>query len=794
MVRKRLDDRIRFLLERSVRTNQRSMLILVGDRGKDQIPNLYQILNKTMIHTTTTTTTATTDDTTTTTTTNNSNSNNMMTKRPKVLWCYKKELGFSTHKMKRLKKLKRDKARGLLDKNNDSNNADNFELFISQTDINWCYYRDSHRILGSTVQMLVLQDFEAMTPNLMARTMETVSGGGLIILLFHTVSSLQQLYVMTMDVHNRYRNESSTSTNNKNKCQHHVGEIIPRFNERFILSLSHCMNCLICDDELNVLPISRKALKTLSSSSEENPLHKTQQRISHQQQQQQRQLEDIKESLLDTPHIGVLVELTKTLDQAKALLVFLDACSEKDQPNNHHPADQSAAATKKSGLSASSSGNQKTIVSMTAARGRGKSATIGLCLAGAVSLGYSSIAITSPEPENCIALFDFIIRGLKVLKYQEHMDYSIAYNNAKGREQNKCIISIHIYKTHRQIIQYIAPNQYDQFLSCEIIAIDEAAAIPLPIVKTLLQQKNITGNDRLLFLSSTINGYEGTGRALSLKLIKELRELKIQNHQQTTMDQINHINQDNSIIARNSTRKGDVKVHEQRWTAIANAISSSNNNNDPKTSDTTNSSNIQYHGPLREIELNQPIRYAEGDTMEYWLNKLLCLDSASTTTNTDHFQLNYGIPIPSTCELYHVDRDALFSYHTLSEAFLQKIMNLYTSAHYKNSPNDLQMLSDAPAHALFVLLSSNAEDQVTTTTTTDENKNSNNSKKNKNKTNMTNNNEPQLPDVLVVMQVAYEGKISRKVVEAQLARGHRSAGGKYTNQRKLGLFLLLFLS
>lgn len=36
-------------------------------------------------------------------------------------------------------------------------------------------------------------------------------------------------------------------------------------------------------------------------------------------------------------------------------------------------------------------------------------------------------------------------------------------------------------------------------------------------------------------------------------------------------------------------------------------------------------------------------------------------------------------------------------------------MGLYTSAHYKNSPNDLQMLSDAPAHAVFCLLSPSAE-------------------------------------------------------------------------------------
>ena len=46
--------------------------------------------------------------------------------------------------------------------------------------------------------MCVLQDFEAVTPNLLARTIETVEGGGLVVLLLKTMSSLRQLYTMTM--------------------------------------------------------------------------------------------------------------------------------------------------------------------------------------------------------------------------------------------------------------------------------------------------------------------------------------------------------------------------------------------------------------------------------------------------------------------------------------------------------------------------------------------------------------------------------------------------------------------
>ena len=46
--------------------------------------------------------------------------------------------------------------------------------------------------------MCILQDFEAITPNLLARTIETVEGGGLIVLLLKTMTSLKQLYTMAM--------------------------------------------------------------------------------------------------------------------------------------------------------------------------------------------------------------------------------------------------------------------------------------------------------------------------------------------------------------------------------------------------------------------------------------------------------------------------------------------------------------------------------------------------------------------------------------------------------------------
>ena len=110
---------------------------------------------------------------------------------------------------------------------------------------------------------------------------------------------------------------------------------------------------------------------------------------------------------------------------------------------------------------------------------------------------------------------------------------------------------------------------------------------------------------------------------------------------------------------------------------------------------------------LKEVSLSVPIRYADGDSIESWLHQLLCLDVGVVS------RVSSSCPSPSECQLYHVNRDTLFCYHKASEEFLHRLMSLYVASHYKNTPNDLQLLSDAPAHHLFVLLGT-----VTMATTT----------------------------------------------------------------------------
>lgn len=98
--------------------------------------------------------------------------------------------------------------------------------------------------------------------------------------------------------------------------------------------------------------------------------------------------------------------------------------------------------------------------------------------------------------------------GLERLNFKENLHYEVI----KGSESDtkNCVVRVNLYSKGRQIIQYVKPSETHKILYAELVVIDEAAAIPLPIVKKMI-------GPWPLFISSTIHGYEGTGRSLSLK-------------------------------------------------------------------------------------------------------------------------------------------------------------------------------------------------------------------------------------------------------------------------------------
>ena len=538
--------RIQHLLTNAIQQHHRSFLVMVGEHGMDQIMNLHFFLT------------------------------NHWVKRPSVLWCYKKDLGFSSNRKKRMKYLATLAKKGL----RDQDTANPFDSFISTTDIRYCYYKETQNILGNTYGMLVLQDFEAITPNILARTMECIQGGGLIVILLKSGDSLKQLHSLSMDVHARYKTSQFNT-------------VIPRFNERFIMSLMNCDNCLVIDDELTVLPVSQgKHVKP-------PPTSIVTAMTSLLEVQDAPELASLKLQYEDNQILYNLLQKTKTTDQASALVEMGTLLT---------------------------SGNLQSTLALTAGRGRGKSAALGLGLAAAIAHGYSNIFVTSPSAENLKTFFEFVFMGLEALNYKQHADYDFTSNN-------NLVTRINIFKNHRQTIQYINPDDHLILQQAELLIIDEAAAIPLTKIRLLLKHHAMT------WLSSTVNGYEGTGRSLSLKLLAELKDSKSTVFVETTLE--------------------------------------------------------------------MPIRYKPLDPVEHWLNTLLCLNAQPPPSIQQ-------LPCPQQCQLVMVNRDTLFSHHAISEIFLNQLVGLFVTSHYKNQPNDLQLMSDAPAHRLFVLIPPTASNALPT--------------------------------------------------------------------------------
>ncbi|CDW54381.1 tRNA bind 2 and DUF1726 and Helicase RecD and GNA T acetyltr 2 domain containing protein [Trichuris trichiura] len=602
MHRKKLDNRIRVLIENGLACNHRSMFVIVGDKGRDHVVVLHHILTKASLR-----------------------------PRPSVLWCYKKELGFTTHRKKRMRMLQKKMRAGKAGLDDEKP----FDLFVASTQIRYCYYSETHKILGNTYGMCILQ--ATLTPNLLARTIETIEGGGLVIILLRSLTSLRQLYTLAMDVHARYRTEAHS-------------DIVGRFNERFLLSLASCQACCVLDDDLNILPIS----------SHMNNLKAVTPKEKEQVSSNDLAFKQLLESLSDSPQLRSLLKLCKTLDQANVVLKLLNIVAENSLRHT---------------------------VSLTAARGRGKSAALGLATAGAIGSGFSNIFVTSPSPENLKTYFQFVCRGFDALNFKEHMDYEVV--QSANPEFNKAIVRISVIRSHRQTVQYIHPTDAAKLGQAELVIIDEAAAIPLVHVKHLL-------GPYLVFMASNINGYEGTGRSLSLKLLHQLR-------------------QETACITGTHTKSAAGSSKETEITATSGRV-------------------------LSELVLEESIRYGAGDPVESWLNQLLCLDVNLAP------KVSSGCPAPNDCDLYPFSADTLFCFHKVSEVFLQRLMSIYVAAHYKNSPNDLQMISDAPAHHLFVLLGP------------------------------VDVNQKNIPEILCVIQVCLEGDISKASVDDQMSRGKRPSG------------------
>lgn len=93
-MRKKLDPRIRALMANARKARHRGLFVIIGDRARDQVVNLFNLWLSIK---------------------NDDDSENSAVK-PNVLWCYEKQLGFSTHQHKKKKMISRMMREGVYEK------------------------------------------------------------------------------------------------------------------------------------------------------------------------------------------------------------------------------------------------------------------------------------------------------------------------------------------------------------------------------------------------------------------------------------------------------------------------------------------------------------------------------------------------------------------------------------------------------------------------------------------------------------------------------------------------------
>ncbi|WP_286237212.1 tRNA(Met) cytidine acetyltransferase TmcA [Neptuniibacter halophilus] len=131
---------------------------------------------------------------------------------------------------------------------------------------------------------------------------------------------------------------------------------------------------------------------------------------------------------------------------------------------------------------------------LTADRGRGKSTALGIAAAQLSGLDYLQILITAPEQASAEEAFH--MAGQLLPDYQQ----------SKG-----------LLEKGEHSIRFLEPEQaLSEPGEGQVLLVDEAAAIPVPVLSALLQRF-----PRIVF-ASTIHGYEGTGQGFSLRFKKVL--------------------------------------------------------------------------------------------------------------------------------------------------------------------------------------------------------------------------------------------------------------------------------
>ncbi len=401
-------------------------------------------------------------------------------------------------------------------------------------------YEESIRLLGTTNDILILDMTEGARANDIGRLVETVKGGGLVI-----------LHNLNPNIETPWR---TTIHKKLVSPPYDWSDLKPRFEKYFIRKVMENPNVWIFDG----WKIIKGELLHSKKVGREKPVLPEKSRIPKR-----------------------LHRLALTQDQARVLQILEEAMRGKD----------------------------RSILVITANRGRGKSALLGLGAALLLHMGARRILVTAPGKEEVQVVFEMAERGLTTLG-----------EKVKKEIESGWILRL---KCKKGIIGFTLPYRALSE-NADVILVDEAAGIHIPLLFRLMKKFS-----KAVF-ASTIHGYEGAGRGFSVRFLKTLEE--------------------------------DKEVR------------------------------------LCKAELKEPIRYAPGDPVEEWLYDALLLDAEppeiKETVNVEE------------CRFEKPNLDLWFE---RDDRRLRQFIGIYVLAHYRNRPDDLIILGDAPHHLARALTTKNGE-------------------------------------------------------------------------------------
>ncbi|MEE8056489.1 MAG: GNAT family N-acetyltransferase [Pseudomonadales bacterium] len=134
-------------------------------------------------------------------------------------------------------------------------------------------------------------------------------------------------------------------------------------------------------------------------------------------------------------------------------------------------------------------GHRRRPLVMTSDRGRGKSSALGIASAEIMQSGIYTIVMTAPRLESVRSVFE---HATKVLQCASTKSSVLQFGDST--------------------LRFIAPDELLRARpDADLVLVDEAAAIPAPLLEQYLKRYS-----RIVF-STTVHGYEGTGRGFDLR-------------------------------------------------------------------------------------------------------------------------------------------------------------------------------------------------------------------------------------------------------------------------------------